>query len=95
MHIRGDAALLRADRLEELMEWVKQLGVDPKDVRPKFLISMGESSYQLHLSRMIRREDGKLLLDEAANEVASEPLVIDLGADKSWPAWLNESAEGL
>jgi hypothetical protein len=95
MRIRGDAVLLRADRLEELQEWVKQLGVDPKDVRAKFLITMGETSYQLHLSRMVRRPDGKLVIDEAIGEVVYAPLVIDLGTDKSWPGWLNESAEGL
>lgn len=91
-HIRFDTNALRDDRREELIAWVKTFGVEPKDVRPKGLIRAGTSSYQLHLSKMPRDINGKLLIDEAKNEVVTEPLVIDIGPTVSWPGWLGEDA---
>jgi hypothetical protein len=90
--ICADVNLLRSDRIEEIQEWVKQLGVNPSDVRPKIVIDMGEQGYRLHLSRFVRNSAGRRILDIALGEVVSEPLVIDLGTEQTWPAWLAEAA---
>ncbi|HEY9411118.1 MAG TPA: hypothetical protein VIP77_16180 [Jiangellaceae bacterium] len=86
--IRFDTGLLRADQREEVTSWVASLGVEPKDVRPQVAIIRGENSYQVHLSRFVRDGAGKLRLDAAANEVVTEPLIIDIGTDRTWPQWL-------
>ena len=80
---------LRADRREELCDWIRSLDIRPEDIRPSLLIEYGDTSYVLHLSRFIRNADGRLVLDRAANDVQSEPLLVDLGASKSWPSWLS------
>jgi hypothetical protein len=91
--IRFDSAFLREDQLEELLAWVRSIGVEPNNVCGQGIITMGESSYQLHLSKFIRDEYGKLRLNRALDEVVSEPLVIDLGTDRTWPAWLNSQPD--
>jgi hypothetical protein len=91
--IRVDVNSMRSDRIEEMQEWVKQLGVDPSDVRPVILIDMGEQSYRLHLSKFVRNGNGKRRLDLALNEVVTEPLIVDLGQSPCWPAWLNDPPE--
>lgn len=85
---REQCGVLRADRREGLINWVASLGVKPEDIHPALLIEEGEHSYLLHLSRFVRNEAGGLQLDHALDEVLSEPLVIDLGTDRCWPAWL-------
>lgn len=82
---------LRADRRQELCDWIRSLGVRPEDIRPSLLIEHGDTSYVLHLSRFVRNDDGRMVLDRAANDVQSEPLVIDLGTAKSWPSWLGQA----
>jgi hypothetical protein len=95
--IRFDAnsvALLeqRPDRREELVNWIASLGVDINDALPVGLVVMAEREYELHLTRYIRDEQGRMRLDRAAERAVTEPLVIGLGTSKSWPAWL-ETAE--
>lgn len=87
--IRFDAHDVRRDRYEELIEWVRSLGIDPSNVRAQGVIIPGEQGYNLHLSEFVRDEQGKLILDQAFNEVVSKPLVIDLGPEKTWPGWLS------
>lgn len=84
--IRVDAGKLRADRREAVIDWVRSLGVNPEDVRPVFALVAGQSGHELHLSRMIRDEHGRLRLDRAISDVVSEPLIINLGPDASWPS---------
>jgi hypothetical protein len=87
-----NANLLRSDQLDEVKDWVTSLGVEPNDVRPQLLIEMGEKGYRLHLSRFVLNADGKKILDRAANEVVSEPLILELGTEQTWPAWLADAA---
>lgn len=82
---RVDADRLRADRREALTEWVRSLGIDPNDVRPTVVIRQAEHEYELHLSRFKRDGTGRLIVDTAANNVVSEPLVIALGTEQCWP----------
>jgi hypothetical protein len=91
--IRFDSSTLRQDRLEELIEWIGSLGIAAKDVRPQAVILMGEQSYQLHLSKFVRSEAGRVWLDQASQTVVTVPLVVDLGATPCWPKWL-EATDG-
>jgi hypothetical protein len=85
---RVDTAKIRDDCREEIAAWVKSLGVDPNDVLPSLVIRMGKSTYELHLSRFVRSEQGRIRFDEALERPVSEPLIVDLGTAKSWPRWL-------
>lgn len=80
-----DSNRLRADQREAAIEWVSSLGVKPADVRPTFVIRQAEQGYELHLSRYRRNSNGHLILDVALNEAVSEPLIVRLGADATWP----------
>lgn len=94
--IRFDANAMRPDRREYIAEWVKSLGVEPNDVRGKGVIVMGERGYELHLSKFVCNERGGHIFDRATNDSVSQPLIIDLGTDLCWPAWLDASStEGL
>lgn len=91
---RFDAGPMRADRREELIEWIKTLGIKPEDVSPNGVIVRGETSFKLHLSMRLRDENGRLRYDRAAENVVSEPLVIDLGTARCWPGWLVTERQG-
>lgn len=86
--VRIDAGALRADRRESLVEWVRSLGVNPDDIRPVAVVRDGEHGYELHLSLYVRDENGKLTVDVAADNVVSEPMVIELGTEQFWPRWI-------
>jgi hypothetical protein len=88
--IRFDTADMRMDRVEQLCEWVRSLGVEPNDLRSAGAIFMGKKSYELHLSQVVRGDDGKVVVNHAEDDVVSTPLVVDLGTEKSWPSWLGE-----
>jgi hypothetical protein len=92
--IRCDANLQRPDRIEEVCQWVRSLGVEPANVRPVFYIMIGDNGYELHLSEYVRDEQGSQIIDHAFNYTVSKPLIIDLGQSETWPAWLNESRCG-
>jgi hypothetical protein len=94
--VRFDARDMRQDRVEQLQEWVRGLGVDPAKVRSKGLISEGQQSYELHLSETVRDDTGATVLDHAIDDIVSRPLVVDLGHERSWPQWLNSpDTEGV
>jgi hypothetical protein len=82
---RYDANALRQDRLEAVTAWVSSLGVEPKDVSGKFAIVMGEQEYELHLSRFVRNDAGRIRLDLATDTVVAEPVIIGLGAQPQLP----------
>jgi hypothetical protein len=86
--IRFAAHELRDDRREELIAWVKSLGIEPEDVKHKGLIRMAERGYELHLSKFVRTVNGGIQQDWAAGESVTVPLIVDLGTAPSWPAWL-------
>lgn len=88
--VKEQIDMLRPDRREELIHWVAGLGVKPDDVDPALLIERGEKSYLLHLSRRLRDDAGKLRMDWAHGRPVTEPLVVDLGSEQTWPVWLNE-----
>jgi hypothetical protein len=88
--VRFNANELRADRMSEVIEWVRSLGVEPEDVLPIGVILGGESSYELHLSRFVRDEHGHMAIDQARDDIVTYPVVVDLGPERSWPAFLDE-----
>lgn len=83
-----DAHKMRPDDREELIAWVKSFGVDPNDVREKGVILQGVEEYELHLTKYVRDEHGRIRIDRARDEAVTEPLVISLGRRKTWPGWL-------
>jgi hypothetical protein len=80
------------EQLEELCAWVASLGADPKRILPQFRILACDGRFQVHLSQKVQR-DGHDVLDQALDKVWSEPLVIDLGTERSWPKWLYDTDE--
>lgn len=80
------------EQLEELCAWVSSLGADPTRVLPQFRILAHGGRYQLHLSQKVQR-DGHDVFDQALDKVWSEPLVIDLGTERTWPKWLYDTDE--
>jgi len=91
-----DARYLRPDRREELVEWIQSLDIRPADVLERGVILQGENQYELHLTKYIRNERGSIQLDLARDEAVTEPLVVELGASPTWPAWLGgEPSENL
>lgn len=88
--IRFDRREMHEDRAEELVRWTQGLGVEPDEVLGQGAIVIGKSSYELHLRKVIRDGDGRMVVDAAGDCVATTPLVVDLGQDKSWPQWLGD-----
>jgi hypothetical protein len=84
-----DYEATREDRREELHRWIAGLGFKLEDIRCQLVIERAEQTYRLHLSRYLRNEAGLMVVDVARDIVASEPVIVDLGTEKSWPAWLN------
>lgn len=89
--LRADARHMRDDRREELIAWIKSLGVNPNDVRQAFVIVAAELEYELHLTTYRRSPEGRIRIDRATEDAVTEPLVVPLGTSKSWPAWLGAS----
>ncbi|WP_433078852.1 hypothetical protein ACQP1P_38530 [Dactylosporangium sp. CA-052675] len=92
LQIRFDVNALRPDRREEVLAWVRSLGLEPNDLRPLTLIAEGEHEYQLHVTRYLRTEGGSIRLDRAAEDAVTEPVIVGLGTAKSWPSWLGANA---
>jgi hypothetical protein len=86
---QDDYIAAREDRQEELHRWISDLGFELRDIRCELVIERAEQSYRLHLSRYVRNDAGAMVVDVARDIVASEPVIFDLGTEKSWPAWLN------
>jgi hypothetical protein len=76
--------------LDDVCRWVAALGADPKRVLAQFRILATDAGYQLHLSRKVQR-NGHDVIDQALNKVWSEPLIIDLGSERTWPKWLHDA----
>lgn len=89
--LRADARHMRDDRREELITWIKSLGVDPNDVRQAFVIVEAEQEYELHLTTYRRSPAGRIRIDRATEDAVTEPLIVPLGTSKAWPAWLGAS----
>lgn len=81
------------EALAAVQAWLSDLGVDPLDVANRLVISQTDERFDLHLSQIVRDAAGKPIVDHAVNAIASTPLVIDLGTERSWPAQLNHLAE--
>lgn len=84
--IHIDSGRMRSDRREALIDWVRSLGFEPRDIRPEVVIRRGEREWELHVSRYVRNEHGGIVIDEALGEAASIPVVIPIGSQPSWPA---------
>jgi hypothetical protein len=86
---------LREDKREQVLTWLRSLGVDTGECAPALHIEVGEQGYLLHLSRRCRDEAGRLRIDHALGQLVYEPLVITLGTEPSWPAWLTPTPAGV
>jgi hypothetical protein len=83
---------LRPDLMEEAINWVRSLGLEPKDFSPVGLIAMGEQRYELHLTKYVRNEKGRIRLDLASERAVTTPVVLELGTKPNWPASLGSFA---
>lgn len=83
--IRFDVWDLRADRREAVTEWVRSLGIEPKDCAARAAIVAAESGWELHLSRYVRNDEGKIRVDRAREEAVTEPVIVPIGTERNWP----------
>jgi hypothetical protein len=88
--LRVDTEYMRDDKREELIAWIKSLGIgiDHSNVRKAFVIIRAEQEYELHLTVYRRSPEGRIMIDRATEDAVTEPLIVPLGTSKSWPAWL-------
>lgn len=81
----------------ELIRWVIQVSGLPATqvndhVRPDVVVSQLENdgSYRLHISRYVCDQQGRAIIDHAAQQVQIEPLVFTI---TDFPAWLPEASQ--
>ncbi len=89
MRFRIEARDLRRSHIEVMGAWLRSLGLNPDDARAIAVFDT-DGRYLLH-ANCLRRVDGRAVIDWAADEVATEPIVIDI---EDWPEELNEYAPG-
>lgn len=65
------------------VDWLRSIGVDVSIVRPDVAVFEDEDGYALHLTELLRNEEGRFYIDYARHEVASRPLVVRL-TDDTW-----------
>jgi hypothetical protein len=74
-------------RRDDIRSWIASIGVDVMTITPALAVSQdsGDRSYRLHLSRFVVDAHGGKVVDHAAEQMHTEPLVIPID---SWPDWL-------
>jgi hypothetical protein len=83
INVRIDTSELLDARRKLLIDWLKTLGIDPADFGPWVLVKTNKDwDYELHLSKRRKAPGGGLLLDQAAGELVSEPLVLVLSEEQ-------------
>jgi len=87
-----DVNSLPADDRQAVNAWAAGLGVEPKNVLAHMVITRSEAGYRLHLSQVVRDRNGKPIFDRASERVATTPLIVDLGTERTWPAALDRCA---
>lgn len=74
-----------------IMDWLAGYGVDAKECLNGLVITNAKVDdtiqYFLHVSLLVR-DDGKTIVDHAADHVASTPLVIPLGTEMPTEPWI-------
>lgn len=82
---------LGEERHNELCAWITSVIGDSaalSDIRPGLEIEACEAGYRLHLTRKILDERGRCVFDRAADAVVTMPHIVELGNERTWPAWL-------
>lgn len=75
-------------REQEIIALLERHGINPDDVMLAAAVTQSDSGvFQLHFSRFVRNDRGKVVLDVARDQPVSEPVVVDV-AHGEWPAWL-------
>lgn len=95
---RFDTRALDDAQREAAVEWVRSLGLDANELCPTIAICRDENGYELHVSRAVGDEPapGEIKaprLDVARNDIVTEPVVVPLGADATWPELGRDIAE--
>lgn len=85
--IRSDLTGLQPGQHEELLAWIRSLGLTPADYRAGLVITRSAGGYKLHLSRFLPAGNGGIRVDPVTDDVASEPVAVDL-AEQTWPLFL-------
>lgn len=88
---RVDTSRLAINNLKACVEWVTSLGLVPANLAATFAIVRGKEGWELHVTEHLRNADGHKYIDQAAQNIVSKPVVIQLGPDECWP----EFREGL
>lgn len=87
MRFRVDVESLRPEHRSVVTDWLRGAGIDPGVTRAIALFDT-EQRYLLHAS-CLRQVDGGPVIDWAANQIATEPIVV---AVEDWPDELNAYA---
>jgi hypothetical protein len=86
-----DTATVAADLRQQIIDWVRSLGVEPATVLPTF----GLHAQQVYLTEKVRTPEGRDQIDLVAEQVVTRPLVLDLDADHQPPPALVELVKTL
>lgn len=90
---RFDWTDLHPNERDAMVEWVRSLGYDPKDIAVRFAVTRDSAGrWAVHLTRHILDANGSLRLDVAADEVVSRPVVVETDP-ATWPAFLLTTTE--
>lgn len=75
------------ERRARLCHWLTEIGIDPNNVKSGYVL-LGEAGYELHLTEMVRGEDGKLVSEVKFGQVvgvATTDRIVQLGDVADWP----------
>ena len=91
-----NALALTGERRRQLIDWVAEVSGLARDeieeyVQPTALVTQSgqDKSFRLHLSRYVRDDEGRMVVDHAADRMQSEPLVYPIS---EFPEWLPQAS---
>jgi hypothetical protein len=82
---RVDTTLLAPNPHRACIEWITSLGLAPANIAGTFAIVRGKNGWELHVTEYLRNGNGHNYIDQAKRDIVSQPVVLQLGADASWP----------
>lgn len=78
-----------SSRADELVEWMRRLGVDPANISLDAVLTHDDAlQHYLHLSEYVVDDKGRKQIDYAADAVYRRPVVVPVEPG-SWPRWLH------
>lgn len=83
--LRVNTAALEPAQLGPWLDWVRSLGLEPKDFCPELVIMGRGFDYELHLTEYVRDDAGRKILDYALQRAYTRPHIVSLGTERTWP----------